>query len=99
MSAHDEMVAAVAEAIAESVHNSARIEDWAEAAVRVFEDTGRELEYGWEWASNPYIEPYVIHGSDSKESAERAMRDTEIKVAPVRIMVREKAAAGPWREA
>lgn len=59
----------------------------------------REQEFGWEWASNPYIEPYVIHGSDSKESAERAMESTATTIAPVRIMVRDKAVAGPWREA
>lgn len=65
------------------------------------ETTGenRELEYGWEWVSNPSTGPYVIHGSDSKESAERAMRDSEIKVAPIRIMVRDKATPGEWREA
>lgn len=55
-----------------------------------------EREYGWEWASNPSTGPHVIHGSDSKESAERAM---DTIGSPVRIMVREKANLGPWREA
>ncbi|UVG34156.1 hypothetical protein SEA_PAVLO_100 [Microbacterium phage Pavlo] len=56
----------------------------------------REQEYGWEWASNPSTGPHVIHGSDSKESAERAMGNN---IAPVRIMVRDKAVPGEWREA
>lgn len=58
-----------------------------------------ELEYGWEWASSPNLDPQVIHGSATIESARRAMYPVERKIAPVRIMVREKAAAGPWREA
>lgn len=44
-------------------------------------------------------EPVSFDPPAKKESAERAMADTEKRVAPVRIMVREKAVAGPWREA
>lgn len=58
----------------------------------------REQEYGWEWASNPSTGPHVIYGSDSKESALRALRFTKL-IAPVRIMVRDKAVPGEWREA
>lgn len=58
-----------------------------------------QLEYGWEWVSGINSGTFPIHGSDSKESAERAMADTGNRIAPVRIMVREKAVAGPWREA
>lgn len=57
-----------------------------------------EQEYGWEWASNPSTGPHLIHGSDSKESAERAMESIR-PIAPVRIMVRHKAVPGEWREA
>lgn len=57
-----------------------------------------EQEYGWEWASSPSYQR-VIHGSDSKESAERAMESIAKTIAPVRIMVRDKAVPGEWREA
>jgi len=58
-----------------------------------------DLEYGWEWASGNSTGTFPIHGSDTKESAHRAMHYMERMVAPVRIMVREKAVAGEWREA
>lgn len=58
-----------------------------------------ELEYGWEWASNPSTQN-VIHGSHTLESAQRAMARSDAPGwPPIRIIVREKAAAGPWREA
>ncbi|WNM66232.1 hypothetical protein SEA_DEJAVU_100 [Microbacterium Phage DejaVu] len=58
----------------------------------------REQEYGWEWAGNPSTGPHIVHGSDSKESAERAMEGMRM-IAPVRIMARDKAVPGEWREA
>ncbi|QDH48107.1 hypothetical protein LUPINE_99 [Microbacterium phage Lupine] len=77
-------------------------ESVARAALAVFEKahapTEREQEYGWEWASNAYTGPFPIHGSTTKESAERAMEGTSL-IAPVRIMVRDKAVPGEWREA
>jgi hypothetical protein len=57
----------------------------------------REQEYGWEWVGSINSGVFPIYGSDSKESAERAME--KVVVAPVRIMVRNKAVPGPWREA
>lgn len=99
----EEAAKAIFEATGGHLESDENGADAARAALAVFEKahapTESILEYGWEWASNPSTGPHLIHGSDSKESAERAMSDVAMKTAPVRIMVRTKALPGEWREA
>lgn len=100
----EEAAKAIFEATGGHLESDENGADAARAAFAVFENahapTESILEYGWEWASNPSTGPHLIHGSDSKESAERAMERTDSKGwPPVRIMVRTKAVPGEWREA
>lgn len=56
-----------------------------------------EREYGWDWKGEMSTGVYPLIGCNSKESAEKVLRAAVS--GPVRIMVRNKAVPGEWREA